>query len=154
MGPFYLCIAQKIGNYIGLFCAITATGVIFHPQLVVLLPPFCFYPFERYMYKVVFHNQNEVYELFVDKIYQSDLYGFIEIEEYVFGEKSGILIDPAEEKLKNEFASVKRSFIPMHAIVRIDEVEKRGTPKVTESKGNVAMFPGMGRFNAMPDDQD
>jgi len=106
------------------------------------------------MFKVVFHNQNEVYELFVDKIYQSDLYGFIEIEEYVFGEKSGILIDPAEEKLKNEFASVKRSFIPMHAIIRIDEVEKRGTPKVTESKGNVAMFPSMAGLKPRLDSED
>lgn len=102
------------------------------------------------MYKVVFHNHRDVYELFVDKIYQSDLYGFIEIEEYVFGEKSGILIDPSEEKLKNEFNGVKRSFIPMHSVIRIDEVDKRGTPKVTESQGNVALFPGMTNFNFPP----
>ena len=33
------------------------------------------------LYKVVFVNQNQVYELYVRQIYQSDLYGFIEIEE-------------------------------------------------------------------------
>lgn len=98
------------------------------------------------MFKVVFHNQNEVFELFVEQIYQSDMYGFIEVEEYVFGERSGILIDPSEEKLKTEFTGVKRSFIPLHAIIRIDEVEKRGTVKISESKGsNISLFPSMPR---------
>ncbi len=72
------------------------------------------------------------------------MYGFIEIEEFVFGERSGLLIDPAEEKLKNEFAGVKRSYIPMHSIVRIDEVEKEGPAKITEVKGGgdkIAQFP-------------
>jgi hypothetical protein len=106
------------------------------------------------MYKVVFHNQNEVFELYVEQIYQSDMYGFIEVEEYIFGERSGILIDPSEEKLKNEFTGVKRSFIPMHAIIRIDEVEKRGAAKISESKGsNVSLFPGMPRAGAMPPGQ-
>ena len=81
-------------------------------------------------YKVVFVNQNQVYELYARQIFQSDLYGFIEIEDYVFGEKSSMIVDPGEEKLKTEFADVKRSFIPLHAIVRIDEVEKEGPGRV------------------------
>ena len=76
------------------------------------------------IYKVIFLNQNQVFELYAKQIYQSDLYGFIEVEEYVFGERSQIVVDPAEEKLKSEFAGVKRSYIPMHAIVRIDEVRQ------------------------------
>ena len=86
------------------------------------------------IYKVIFLNQNQVFELYARQIYQSDLYGFIEVEEYVFGERSQIVLDPAEEKLKNEFAGVKRSYIPMHAIIRIDEVEKEGSVKIRESK--------------------
>jgi hypothetical protein len=107
------------------------------------------------MYKVVFHNQNEVFELYVEQIYQSDMYGFIEVEEYVFGERSGILIDPSEEKLKNEFTGVKRSFIPMHTIIRIDEVEKRGAVKVSQAKGgsNISLFPSMPRAG-MPEQID
>ncbi|GAA5524029.1 hypothetical protein Maes01_00581 [Microbulbifer aestuariivivens] len=94
------------------------------------------------IYKVIFHNQNQVYELYARAIYQSDMYGFIEVEEFVFGEKSQLLVDPAEEKLKNEFASVARSYIPMHSIVRIDEVEKEGTGKIVEVKGDkIAKFP-------------
>ncbi|HEY7883711.1 MAG TPA: DUF1820 family protein, partial [Cellvibrionaceae bacterium] len=81
------------------------------------------------IYKIIFHNQGQVYELFARAIYQSEMYGFIELEEFVFGERSQLLVDPAEEKLKTEFAGVKRSYIPMHAIIRIDEVEKEGAVK-------------------------
>src|SRR5690606_39760650 len=78
-------------------------------------------------YKVIFLNQGQVYEIFARAIYQSEMYGFIEVEEFVFGERTQLLVDPAEERLKTEFAGVKRSYIPMHAIVRIDEVEKEGS---------------------------
>jgi hypothetical protein len=84
------------------------------------------------IYKVIFLNQNQVFELYAKQIYQSDLYGFIEVEEYIFGERGGVVVDPAEERLKTEFAGVKRSYIPMHAIVRIDEVEKEGTVRIRE----------------------
>lgn len=87
------------------------------------------------IYKVIFHNQNEVYELYARHVYQSDMYGFIEIEELVFGERSQLLVDPSEEKLKNEFATVSRTYIPVHSLIRIDEVEKEGVAKISESKG-------------------
>ncbi|MBB5212074.1 DUF1820 family protein [Microbulbifer hydrolyticus] len=94
------------------------------------------------IYKVIFHNQNQVFELYARAIYQSEMYGFIEVEEFVFGEKSQLVVDPSEEKLKTEFSSVKRSYIPMHSIVRIDEVEKEGVGKVHDVKGDkIAQFP-------------
>lgn len=97
------------------------------------------------IYKVLFLNQGQVYEVYCREIYQSEMYGFIEIEEFIFGERSQMIVDPGEEKLKNEFAGVKRSFIPMHAVIRIDEVDKEGIGKVTEAKGDgkVAQFPPM-----------
>lgn len=97
------------------------------------------------IYKVIFLNQNQVYEVYAREIYQSEMYGFIEVEEFVFGERSQMLVDPAEEKLKSEFAGVTRSYIPMHAIIRIDEVEKEGVGKVIETKGDskIATFPTM-----------
>lgn len=98
------------------------------------------------IYKVMFHNQNSVYEIYARAIYQSDMYGFIEIEELVFGKDRQMIVDPSEEKLKAEFSGVKRSYIPMHSIVRIDEVEKEGVGKITESAGNskLAHFPVQG----------
>lgn len=96
------------------------------------------------IYKVICLNQNQVFELYARQIYQSDLYGFIEVEDYVFGERTQLVVDPAEEKLKNEFGGVKRSYIPIHAIVRIDEVEKEGSVRIRDSKGGdgkVMSFP-------------
>ena len=87
------------------------------------------------IYKVLFHSQGQVYEVYARNIYQSDLYGFVEIEDYTFGNRSQMLIDPSEDRLRNEFEGVQRSFIPMHAIVRIDEVEKEGVAKISDSKG-------------------
>ncbi len=87
------------------------------------------------IYKVIFFNQGQVYELYARHVYQSDLMGFLEIEEFLFGE-------PAEEKLKSEFSSIKRSFIPLHSVLRIDEVEKEGACKISEARaGNVTPFP-------------
>lgn len=95
------------------------------------------------IYKVIFYNQGQIYEIFARQIFQSDLYGFIELEELVFGEKSQMLVDPSEERLKSEFEGVKRSYIPMHSVVRIDEVDKEGVCKISEAKesSNVAAFP-------------
>lgn len=94
------------------------------------------------IYKVIFYNQGQIYEIYARQIYQSDLWGFIEIEELVFGEKSTVVVDPGEEKLKSEFEGVERSYIPMHAVVRIDEVTREGSGKITEPRGdNIAPFP-------------
>lgn len=99
------------------------------------------------VYKVIFQNGSQMFEVFARQIYQSDMWGFIEVEEFVFGERSQILVDPSEEKLKNEFSGVKRSYIPMQAIIRIDEVDKEGSSKISDtasSEGNVASFPFAG----------
>lgn len=95
------------------------------------------------LYRVQFLNQGKVYEVYVREIFQSDLYGFIEVEGFVFGERAQMLVDPAEERLKTEFSGVARSYIPMHAIVRIDEVEKEGVARITDgtSGSNVMPFP-------------
>lgn len=96
----------------------------------------------RQIYKVIFLNQGQIYEIYASQIYQSDLYGFVEVEEFLFGERAQVVVDPSEERLKNEFADVKRSFIPLHAIIRIDEVEKEGIAKVMDAgASNVTAFP-------------
>ena len=94
------------------------------------------------IFRVIFQNQGEVYEIYARQIFQSELWGFIEVEEFAFGERSQLLVDPGEEKLKAAFEDVKRSYIPLNTIIRIDEVEKEGTGRVFEAKGdNVRAFP-------------
>ncbi|MEY1661328.1 DUF1820 family protein [Isoalcanivorax beigongshangi] len=97
----------------------------------------------RQIYKVIFLNQGQIYEIYVSNIYQSDLYGFIEVEEFLFGERAQMVVDPSEERLKNEFAGVQRSFIPVNAVIRIDEVEKEGIGKILDAgpNGNIHAFP-------------
>ncbi|MCK4843109.1 MAG: DUF1820 family protein [Methylococcales bacterium] len=89
---------------------------------------------EKHIYKIVFINREQVYEVYAKSVYQGDMYGFVIVEDFVFGEKSTIVVDPGEEKLRTEFEGVKRSFIPMHEIVRIDQVERRGMAKIISDK--------------------
>ena len=97
---------------------------------------------QEIIYRISYIHEDSVYELYARSVAQSNLFGFIEIEEFVFGEQSGVLVDPNEERLKNEFAGVIRSYIPMNAVIRIDEVEERGTAKIHAAKGDkVTPFP-------------
>lgn len=95
-----------------------------------------------HIFRVVFVNQGKVYEIYARKVSHGGLFGFVEVEELVFGERSSVVVDPSEEKIKAEFAGVKRSYLPLHAIVRIDEVRKHGVSKISVLEGgNVAQFP-------------
>ncbi len=96
------------------------------------------------LFKIIFVNEGKVFEIYAREISQGNLYGFIEVQKLVFGERSSVVVDPSEERLKSEFSGVKRTYIPMHAVIRIDEVEKEGSAKISaiSSKGsNVASFP-------------
>lgn len=97
---------------------------------------------ENPIFKVIFLNQGQVFEMYAKSIYQSDLWGFLEIEEFIFGERTQVVVDPSEEKLKAQFDGVIRSYIPMQSIVRIDEVERLGVATISEAAvGNVMSFP-------------
>ena len=95
------------------------------------------------LYKIVFVSQGQVYEVYAREVSHGGLFGFIEVEELVFGERSSVVVDPSEERIKSEFENVKRTYLPMHSIIRIDEVDKQGTSKITKAEGNVAQFPTM-----------
>jgi hypothetical protein len=96
-----------------------------------------------HIFRIMFVNQGKVYEVYARKVSHGELFGFIEVEELVFGERSSVVLDPAEERIKSEFTGVKRSFLPLHSVLRIDEVKKQGVSKITalESGANVAQFP-------------
>lgn len=98
------------------------------------------------IYRVIFIQHEKIYEVYARYLTEESLMGFIEIEELVFQEtKSDLLIDPAEEKLQNEFKGVKRCYIPLHTIMRIDEVLKEGSARVVDAdnkkKSNVSHLP-------------
>jgi len=94
------------------------------------------------VFKVIFMNQGQIYEIYARNVGHGAMFGFVEVEQLVFGERSAIVLDPSEEKIKSEFNGVKRTYLPMHSIVRIDEVDKQGTSKISKYEGgNVAQFP-------------
>ena len=93
------------------------------------------------VYKIIFIQLGEIYEVFAKQIYQSDMYGFIEVEEYIFNKDKQLVVDPSSEKLKNEFNKVERSYIPINSIVRIDEVNETGKAKIKENKSEISPFP-------------
>ena len=59
-----------------------------------------------HIFKVMFVNQGKVYEVYARKVHHGNLFGFIEIEEMVFGERSSVVLDPSEERIKGEFRRV------------------------------------------------
>jgi len=89
----------------------------------------------RTIYKVVFQSQGQTVELYARHVAQGGLFGFIEVEELVFGARSELVVDPAEEGLRSEYGAAKRLFLPLHAIVRIEEVEREGPARVRPAKG-------------------
>jgi hypothetical protein len=97
---------------------------------------------KKLIYKIMFLNQGRVYEVYAKSISQGGLFGFVEVEGLLFGEKSSVVVDPSEETLQREFAGVERTYIPMHTILRIDEVERRGASTIRSADdGKVTALP-------------
>lgn len=90
---------------------------------------------ESQVFRVVFLNHGQVYEIYARHVGQGGLFGFIEVEQLLFGERSKLIVDSSEEKLKTEFEGVRRIYIPLHSVVRIDEVDKEGSGRISSAKG-------------------
>lgn len=102
------------------------------------------------IYRVIYQSLGKLVEVYARNVYQGGLYGFVEVEELLFEEQqSELLVDPELEKLEAQFANVEVTFIPVHAIVRIDQVSKMGKAKSKtldanqQSTGNISYLPGM-----------
>src|SRR5246127_4369743 len=87
------------------------------------------------LYRVTFLNQGQVYEIYARSVSHGGMMGFVEIEKLVFGEKTTLLVDPTEEKLKTEFENVERTYVPIHSVVRIDQVSKQGKARIHAGGG-------------------
>ena len=99
---------------------------------------------ENTIYRVIFHQDGQIFEVYSRYISEESLVGFLEVDEIILNEsRSTVLIDPKEEKIRNEFKGVQRSYIPVHLVIRIDEVLKEGVASVKDAnKTNVSQFPG------------
>ena len=96
------------------------------------------------IYRVIFFNAGQVYEVYARNVSQGGLLGFVEISGLIFGEKTQLVVDPSEERLKAEFEDVASCYLPMQAVVRIDHVTKQGPCKIHSDGGRgdkVTPFP-------------
>lgn len=97
------------------------------------------------IFRVIFNQNGQLYEVYARSLTDDTMVGFIQVEELVFTDEEQIIVDPSTEKLRQEFKDVDCVYIPLHHVLRIDEVHKTGAAKVKQlgsSDGsNVSPFP-------------
>lgn len=87
----------------------------------------------RILYKVTFLNAGKIYEIYARQVASGALWGFTEVRELVFDVKEGLVVDPTEERLRDEFAQTRALHLPMQSIVRIEEVEAKGPTAIRDA---------------------
>ena len=98
---------------------------------------------ENPLYKIIFLNHGKVYELYSEGVTSSGLWGFIEVSDLVFESGDSLVVDPTEEKMRQEFEDAKVLHLPIQRVLRVEEVEKRGLCLIRDRKSGekVAPFP-------------
>ena len=95
------------------------------------------------LFRIAFLNHGKVYELFCTGVCTSGLLGFIEVSGLQFGDKDSLVVDPTEEKMRDEFDGVEILYLPMHSVLRVEQVKKKGPAVIRdrESGEKVTPFP-------------
>ncbi|MBT8131982.1 MAG: DUF1820 family protein [Gammaproteobacteria bacterium] len=97
---------------------------------------------DKNLYRITFHSQGKIYEIYARKVSDAGLLGFVQVEELVFGERAGLVVDPSEERIRDEFAGVSKTYLPIQSIIRVDLVDRQGVSKIRDASGdNVSPFP-------------
>lgn len=92
------------------------------------------------IYRVKFIINQSEYNVYVKHCQSSHLFGFIELGGFLWDQHTQLVLDPSHEKLKAEFDGVESTQVPIHNIIRIDEVSSVGTAKIGDLSGNVMPF--------------
>ena len=85
------------------------------------------------LYKVTFLNHGNVYELYARHIAGSSLWGFTDVVELVFDVHEGLVVDPSEERLRDEFGNTRKLHLPMQSIVRVEVAERKGQSAIRDA---------------------
>jgi hypothetical protein len=95
------------------------------------------------LFRIAFINHGKVYELFCSGVCSSSLLGFIEVSGLLFGGQDSLVVDPTEEKMRDEFDGVEILHLPMHSVLRVEQVKKKGQAVIRdrESGEKVTPFP-------------
>ena len=90
---------------------------------------------DKTYYKVSFARDNELYQICARQVHSSELFGLIEIADFIFP-RNRLVYNPGEERIRREFSGIRKTWIPYHTIVRIDEVLE-----TTESEVKIVPLP-------------
>lgn len=86
------------------------------------------------LYKISFLSHGKVYELYARHVAASHIWGFTEVGELVFDVNTGVVVDPTEERLRDEFGNTKMLHLPMQGVLRIEEVERKGQSAIRDAE--------------------
>ena len=100
-------------------------------------------PEKEELFRVAFLNHGKVYELFCTGVCTSGLWGFVEVSVLEFGDKNSLVVDPTEERMRDEFEGVEVLHLPTHSVLRVEQVKKKGQAVIRdrESGEKVTPFP-------------
>ena len=86
------------------------------------------------LFKVTFLSQGKTYELYARHVASSGLWGFTEVGSLVFeAPGEGLVVDPTEERLREEFRDTTMLHLPIQSILRIEEVARRGALAIRDA---------------------
>lgn len=95
------------------------------------------------LFRIAFLNHGKVYELFCRGVCTSNLLGFLEVSGLEFADGDSLVVDPTEERMRDEFDGVEVLHLPMHSVLRVEQVKKKGPAVIRdrESGEKVTPFP-------------
>jgi hypothetical protein len=94
------------------------------------------------LFKVTFLSRGKSIELHARHVATSALWGFTEIGDLLFDPPgTGLVVDPAEERLREEFKDTTLLHVPIQAIVRIEEVTRRGPLAIRDAASGDKIMP-------------
>ena len=87
----------------------------------------------RVLYKITFHNAGKIYELYARRVSSSSLWGYTEVADLVFDVNEGLVVDPTEERLRDEFANTRVLHLPLQSVVRVEEVDRKSPLSIRDA---------------------
>jgi len=93
------------------------------------------------LYRVAFLNHGKVYELFCSEVNTSHLLGFLEVTGLEFDSKDSLVIDPTEEKMRDEFDGVEVLHLPLHSVLRVEQVNNKGQAVIRDRESGEKVMP-------------
>jgi hypothetical protein len=95
----------------------------------------------KQLFRVAFLNHGKVWELYCQAVVSSGLWGFLEISDIVFDAGDAVVIDPVEEKMRDELGDVEVLHLPMHSVLRVEQVRRKGQSVIRDRETGEKITP-------------